>query len=136
MHTCTHCFLPHFFSVLISSPKWKLLPEAKRKELQEEGAKEDGEFWMSYEDFSQHFSDFEMCSVTIDQLYEDENGKFDQDVHVITIYGTRYCHFISVKLSLASLLLIIHLIISVDNWFSVLIRPFFLFAKSLLSSCC
>ena len=60
---------------MCSSPKWKLIPDAQRKKLQEEGAKEDGEFWMSYEDFCQHFTDFEMCSVTIDQLYEDDNGE-------------------------------------------------------------
>ena len=70
-------FLFVFSSALASSSKWNLIPADKRKKMLEEGAREDGEFWMSYEDFCQHFSDFEMCSVTIDQLYEDENGERD-----------------------------------------------------------
>ena len=59
-----------------SSPTWKQLPAARRKELQDpegEGVgKEDGEFWMSWVDFKKHYTDFEICSVSIDQLYEDE----------------------------------------------------------------
>ena len=39
-------------------------------------AREDGEFWMSFEDFKIHFSNFEICCVTIDQLYEDESGSY------------------------------------------------------------
>ena len=63
------------YFVYYSSPTWKQLPAAKRRELQEDGVKEDGEFWMSYEDFIKHFTDFEMCSVSIDQLYEDEKSE-------------------------------------------------------------
>lgn len=41
----------------------------------EDNMKEDGEFWMSFDDMKKHFTDFEICSITIDQLYEDENCK-------------------------------------------------------------
>ena len=30
---------------------------------------------MSYDDFKKHFTDFEMCSVSIDDLYEDDKSK-------------------------------------------------------------
>lgn len=60
----------------ISSPTWRQLPADKRRELLEgDGPKEDGEFWMSYEDFVKHFTDLEMCSVSIDQMQEDDKGK-------------------------------------------------------------
>ena len=29
---------------------------------------------MSFQDFKKNFSDFEVCNVSVDQLYEDENG--------------------------------------------------------------
>lgn len=45
-----------------------------RKQCLEEGAKDDGEFWMSLEDMKKHFTNFEMCSVSIDQLHEDDSG--------------------------------------------------------------
>ena len=35
---------------------------------------DDGEFWMSVEDFSKHFTELEVCSISVDMLYEDENG--------------------------------------------------------------
>ena len=54
-----------------------------------DGAKEDGEFWMTYEDMCKHYTDFEMCSVSIDQMYEDENSK---------CIGCSVCTWISVVL--------------------------------------
>lgn len=35
---------------------------------------DDGEFWMSFDDMKKNFTSFEICNVTVDQLYEDENG--------------------------------------------------------------
>lgn len=35
---------------------------------------EDGEFWMNFEDFKKEFTDIELCSVSIDALYEDEQS--------------------------------------------------------------
>ena len=49
------------------------MPEDKRREL-DQSKKEDGEFWMSFEDFCKHFTDFEVCNMTVDTLYEDDNG--------------------------------------------------------------
>lgn len=43
--------------------------------LEGEGAKEDGEFWMSFEDFIKHYTDLEICSVTISEMHEDEKSK-------------------------------------------------------------
>ena len=61
------------YSCILSSPTWKSLSQSKRKELLEDNMNEDGEFWMSFDDMKKHFTDFEICSITIDQLYEDEN---------------------------------------------------------------
>lgn len=53
------------------------MPAVLRQELLEGGdtGREDGEFYMAYPDFKKHFTDFEVCNVTVDQLYEDETGK-------------------------------------------------------------
>ncbi len=73
-HARTHT---HTYTHTISSETWRQLPAAKRRELLEGGEKgrEDGEFWMSFGDFKKHFTDFEVCNVSIDQLYEDEASK-------------------------------------------------------------
>ena len=64
-----------------SSPTWRQVSADKRHELQEgDGPKEDGEFWMSYEDFVKHFTDLEMCSVSIGQMQEDEKGKLKYQI--------------------------------------------------------
>ena len=39
---------------------------------------------MSFQDFKKNFSDFEVCNVSVDQLYEDENG-MEVDLFVIII---------------------------------------------------
>lgn len=60
-----------------SSSLWKQLPTNQRRELLEGGdkGKEDGEFWMSYDDFRKHYTDFEICNICMEQLYEDEAGQ-------------------------------------------------------------
>lgn len=30
---------------------------------------------MSYDDFLKHFTDFEICSVSVDKMYEDDSGQ-------------------------------------------------------------
>lgn len=56
---------------------WKQLPATQHRELLEGGdkGKEDGEFWMSYDDFRKHYTDFEICNICMEQLYEDETGQ-------------------------------------------------------------
>lgn len=56
------------------SAKWKNVPEKTRSELLTKD--EDGEFWMSFEDVKKHFTDFEVCSVSVDELYEDDSGMY------------------------------------------------------------
>ena len=64
-------FISDFF--FVSSDKWKTIPTAERSTLEAKKS-EDGEFWMSFDDFKKHFTDIEMCSVSIDHLYEDDSG--------------------------------------------------------------
>ena len=42
---------------------------------------------MSFTDFKKHFNDFEICSVSVDQLYEDDAGRFVYNVQ----YGNVEC---------------------------------------------
>jgi Ca2+-binding EF-hand superfamily protein len=59
------------------SKLWQHISASERKALQEgEGTfKEDGEFWMSFDDFKKHFTDFEICNVSVAMLYEDDSVK-------------------------------------------------------------
>ena len=70
--------LPYYnlFAFDHSSSRWKDVAASKRKEVLEENMGDDGEFWMSFDDMKRNFTDFEICNVTIDQLYEDEKCKF------------------------------------------------------------
>lgn len=64
------------FLSLPSSKIWKNLTASQRQQLMgDEQLKEDGEFWMSYDDFLKHFTDFEICSVSVDKMYEDDSGQ-------------------------------------------------------------
>jgi Ca2+-binding EF-hand superfamily protein len=56
---------------------WQHISASERQALQEgEGTfKEDGEFWMSFDDFKKHFTDFEICNVSVAMLYEDDSVK-------------------------------------------------------------
>ena len=61
-------------SLSSSSQTWQQVSAKDCKELNGD-SKDDGEFFMSYEDFIKNFSDFEILSVSVDELYENESGK-------------------------------------------------------------
>ena len=63
--------------VCISSKTWQQISASENQRLTagENALKEDGEFWMSFVDFTKHFTDFEMCNISVDVLYEDESGQ-------------------------------------------------------------
>ena len=66
---------------------WSQLSGDARRNLQGSGGpSEDGEFWMSYEDFIKNFTDFEACSVSISELEENEKSKWYSDYSIFTIY--------------------------------------------------
>eukprot|EP00117_Sycon_ciliatum_P006188 scpid39378/ scgid9836/ Calpain-B; Calcium-activated neutral proteinase B; Calpain-B catalytic subunit 1; Calpain-B catalytic subunit 2 len=56
-----------------SSSEWKMIPESDRKEIGLE-FEDDGESWMSFDDFSKHFTDLEICNLSLESL-EDDGGQ-------------------------------------------------------------
>ncbi|XP_041985648.1 calpain-A isoform X2 [Aricia agestis] len=53
------------------SPEWRYIPESEKEEL---GLTfdDDGEFWMSFKDFAQHFDRVEICNLNPDSLDPEE----------------------------------------------------------------
>ncbi|XP_028168957.1 calpain-B-like [Ostrinia nubilalis] len=53
------------------SPEWRFIPESEKEEL---GLNfdDDGEFWMSFKDFAQHFDRVEICNLNPDSLDPEE----------------------------------------------------------------
>ena len=74
--TCNTPLTANGIAPASSSKLWQHISASERKALQEgEGTfKEDGEFWMSFDDFKKHFTDFEICNVSVAMLYEDDSG--------------------------------------------------------------
>ncbi|XP_034251601.1 calpain-A-like isoform X5 [Thrips palmi] len=58
------------------SPEWRLIPDHSREEI---GLTfdDDGEFWMSYEDFLKHFTQLEMCNLSPDSMEDDNIKKWE-----------------------------------------------------------
>lgn len=61
--------------VLFRSREWSLIPDSQ-KESMGLTFDDDGEFWMSFDDFSKNFEKLEICNLGPDSLEEDElDGK-------------------------------------------------------------
>ncbi|XP_063232270.1 calpain-B-like isoform X8 [Bacillus rossius redtenbacheri] len=55
------------------SPEWRFIPQHTKEEI---GLTfdDDGEFWISYDDFKRHFSRLEICNLNPDSLSEEETA--------------------------------------------------------------
>jgi len=57
--------------IFLRSPEWRFIPDKEKEEI---GLTfdDDGEFWMSYQDFRTHFARLEICNLNPDSLSEEE----------------------------------------------------------------
>ncbi|XP_025782075.1 calpain-8, partial [Puma concolor] len=58
-----------------SAPEWKHIDPRRKEELDKRA--EDGEFWMSFSDFSRQFSRLQICSLSPDSLSGDQLHKWN-----------------------------------------------------------
>ncbi|EDV35707.1 uncharacterized protein Dana_GF12340, isoform B [Drosophila ananassae] len=56
-----------------SSPEWRYIPEEQKAEIGLTFDR-DGEFWMSFQDFLNHFDRVEICNLSPDSLTEDQQN--------------------------------------------------------------
>ncbi|KAK7904538.1 hypothetical protein WMY93_017145 [Mugilogobius chulae] len=63
-----------------NSKEWATLPKAEKEKLQHQNA-EDGEFWMSFEDFKKNYTKIEICNLTPDALEDDKIHKWTVSVN-------------------------------------------------------
>uniref|UniRef100_A0A3Q3IB39 Calpain-3 n=1 Tax=Monopterus albus TaxID=43700 RepID=A0A3Q3IB39_MONAL len=63
-----------------NSKEWATLPKAEKEKLQHQSA-EDGEFWMSFEDFKKNYTKLEICNLTPDALEDDKTHKWTVSVN-------------------------------------------------------
>uniref|UniRef100_A0A8C5CS56 Calpain-3 n=1 Tax=Gadus morhua TaxID=8049 RepID=A0A8C5CS56_GADMO len=63
-----------------NSKEWTSLSKDEKEKLQHQNA-EDGEFWMSFEDFKKNFTKIEICNLTPDALEDDKIHKWTVSVN-------------------------------------------------------
>uniref|UniRef100_A0A3P8VK29 Calpain-3 n=1 Tax=Cynoglossus semilaevis TaxID=244447 RepID=A0A3P8VK29_CYNSE len=63
-----------------NSKEWDSLSKAEKEKLQHQSA-EDGEFWMSFEDFKKNYTKIEICNLTPDALEDDKLHKWTVSVN-------------------------------------------------------
>lgn len=64
-------FVKFFLLSVVRSPEWRFIPDHEKEEL---GLTfdVDGEFWMSFHDFTRHFTQLEICNLNPDSLTTDD----------------------------------------------------------------
>ncbi|KAJ8289631.1 hypothetical protein GJAV_G00003530 [Gymnothorax javanicus] len=63
-----------------NSKEWATISAAEKEKLQHQNA-EDGEFWMSFEDFKKNYTKIEICNLTPDALEDDKIHKWTVSVN-------------------------------------------------------
>uniref|UniRef100_A0A672NIJ1 Calpain-3 n=1 Tax=Sinocyclocheilus grahami TaxID=75366 RepID=A0A672NIJ1_SINGR len=69
-----------FMIISFYSKEWETISKAEKEKLQQQNA-EDGEFWMSFEDFKKNYTKIEICNLTPDALVDNKLHKWTVSVN-------------------------------------------------------